>query len=290
MRIIANFGRSLALFVPTFFCLYATDLWALNLFVFISTYPVSPSDRLSGIWYGFMYLAGGAVLYLFVVGLWWLLIKTLWRNSPDWIAPKSWKSIFINLAITTVCLFIAFLCEPALWRGGNAFINGLGYLTQMIVMTLPKVASIWFLLVNIIYFLTSRASKFQNQTNKSVLRDRIPKKYVSRKSQETVDRNVVTEYPSAQEALRDRQEDHERKVAAMRAAKASSFPKVQHPSKPVAKSEISISKLRKLIKMVHGREDVARRLIEGNLKLFPDKSPDWACDKAISDLERDRRT
>ncbi len=135
MRIIANFGRSLALFVPTFFCLYATDLWALNLFVFISTYPVSPSDRLSGIWYGFMYLAGGAVLYLFVVGLWWLLIKTLWRNSPDWI-----------------------------------------------------------------------------------------------------------------------------------------------------------SKLRKLVKMVHGREDVARRLIEGNLKLFPDKSPDWACDKAISDLERDRRT
>jgi hypothetical protein len=82
-----------------------------------------------------MYLAGGAVLYLFVVGLWWLLIKTLWRNSPDWI-----------------------------------------------------------------------------------------------------------------------------------------------------------SKLRKLVKMVHGREDVARRLIEGNLKLFPDKSPDWACDKAISDLERDRRT
>lgn len=53
--------------------------------------------------------------------------------------------------------------------------------------------------------------------------------------------------------------------------------------------DISVGKFRKLVKMVHGREDVARRLIEGNMKLFPDKSPDWACDKAITDLERDRR-
>ena len=58
---------------------------------------------------------------------------------------------------------------------------------------------------------------------------------------------------------------------------------------PVQKRDISASKFRKLIKMVNGREDVARRLIDGNLKLFPDKSPDWACDKAISDVERDRR-
>jgi len=54
--------------------------------------------------------------------------------------------------------------------------------------------------------------------------------------------------------------------------------------------DISIAKFRQLAKMVNGRDDVARRLIEGNLKLFPDKTPDWACDKAISDLERDRRT
>ena len=65
-----------------------------------------------------------------------------------------------------------------------------------------------------------------------------------------------------------------------------SKPTVSH----AAKRDISISKLRKLTKMVNGREDVARRLVEGNLKLFPDKPPDWACDKAISDLERDRRT
>lgn len=58
---------------------------------------------------------------------------------------------------------------------------------------------------------------------------------------------------------------------------------------PVRKRDISIAKLRKLTKMVNGQEDVARRLIEGNLKLFPDKSPDWACEKAISDIERDRR-
>jgi hypothetical protein len=58
---------------------------------------------------------------------------------------------------------------------------------------------------------------------------------------------------------------------------------------PIRKRDISIAKFRKLTKMVHGREDVASRLINGNLKLFPDKSPDWACEKAISDIERDRR-
>jgi hypothetical protein len=56
------------------------------------------------------------------------------------------------------------------------------------------------------------------------------------------------------------------------------------------KRDISAAKLRILTKMVNGHKDVALRLIDGNLKRFPDKSPDWACDKAISDLERDRRT
>lgn len=58
---------------------------------------------------------------------------------------------------------------------------------------------------------------------------------------------------------------------------------------PIKQRDISVAKFRQLVKMVNGQEVVARRLIEGNLKLFPDKSPDWACDKAISDLERDRR-
>lgn len=63
---------------------------------------------------------------------------------------------------------------------------------------------------------------------------------------------------------------------------------VPNVSKPI-KRDISRVKLRELVKIVNGQEDVARRLIEGNLSLFPDKSPDWACDKAISDIERDRR-
>ena len=53
--------------------------------------------------------------------------------------------------------------------------------------------------------------------------------------------------------------------------------------------DISIAKFRQLARMVNGQDDVARRLIEGNLKLNPDKSPDWACEKAIADIERDRR-
>lgn len=97
----------------------------------------------------------------------------------------------------------------------------------------------------------------------------------AKRRQEIIDRNI-RESRSAKEALRDRQEDHQRKVDAMRAAKA-------------AKRDISASSYRKLLKMVNGQDAVARRLIEGNLKLFPDKSPDWACEKAIADLERDRR-
>jgi hypothetical protein len=41
--------------------------------------------------------------------------------------------------------------------------------------------------------------------------------------------------------------------------------------------------------MVNGDEAIARRLIEANMKNYPEKSPTWACDKAILDLERDRR-
>ncbi|MFM7888345.1 MAG: hypothetical protein ACKPCM_17015 [Pseudanabaena sp.] len=97
----------------------------------------------------------------------------------------------------------------------------------------------------------------------------------AKRRQEIIDRNIK-EARSAKDALRDRQEDHQRKVDAMRAAKS-------------AKRDISVGSYRKLLKMVNGNEAIARRLIEGNMKLFPDKSPDWACEKAIADLERDRR-
>lgn len=138
----------------------------------------------------------------------------------------------------------------------------------------------------------------------------------AKRKQEIIDRNIK-EIRSAKDALRDRQEDHQRKVDAMRASKANN-PKTNETSterknrevreaadrreqerldaiqayrqnQTSKKTNISSTLFRQLVKMVNGREDVARRLIEGNLKLFPDKSPDWACDKAIADLERDRR-
>ena len=55
------------------------------------------------------------------------------------------------------------------------------------------------------------------------------------------------------------------------------------------KNTILIASFGTLTRLVSGQKDVARRLIEGNLKKYPDKSPDWACEKAISDIERDRR-
>ena len=52
---------------------------------------------------------------------------------------------------------------------------------------------------------------------------------------------------------------------------------------------ISPTTFNKLVKMVYGRKDLARKLVEKNLKLYPDRSAAWACRKAISDLERERR-
>lgn len=58
---------------------------------------------------------------------------------------------------------------------------------------------------------------------------------------------------------------------------------------PKKRDLLSCLRFRQLTKMVNGQDDVALRLIEGNLRMFPDQQPDWACDKAIADLERDRR-
>ncbi|MCA6536659.1 MAG: hypothetical protein IM597_21555 [Pseudanabaena sp. M176S2SP2A07QC] len=51
---------------------------------------------------------------------------------------------------------------------------------------------------------------------------------------------------------------------------------------------ISIASLETLTRLVGGQREVALRLVEGNRRKFPDKSIDWACEKAISDIERDR--
>lgn len=114
----------------------------------------------------------------------------------------------------------------------------------------------------------------------------------AKRKQEIIDRNIreirsAQEKPSMRESKLEQsmrldilhQQFRDKPTTASRKSTTSS------PKKP----DISIAKLRKLTKMVNGQEAIARRLIEGNLKLFPDKSPDWACEKAISDIERDRQ-
>ncbi|MGA1602936.1 MAG: hypothetical protein ACO4CG_11705 [Prochlorothrix sp.] len=44
---------------------------------------------------------------------------------------------------------------------------------------------------------------------------------------------------------------------------------------------------RKLVKLTKD-EDTAHRLIRNLLLRYPERDPDWCCDKAIYDLERDR--
>ncbi len=107
----------------------------------------------------------------------------------------------------------------------------------------------------------------------------IRRKYPPRKSQEQI----------KAEGLKERKAAYDRELANRMKAKGMTRATHHSPTQSVPKRDISISNFRMLIKMVNGQEDVARRLIEGNLKLFPDKSPDWACEKAILDIERDRR-
>ncbi|MCY7334231.1 MAG: hypothetical protein LH649_16595 [Pseudanabaena sp. CAN_BIN31] len=144
-------------------------------------------------------------------------------------------------------------------------------------------------MIVILYFLT----KPKPQTKTPTIED-IRRKYPKRKSQAEALHSRQEEYPKRKsqeqlraEALRSRQEDYDRKLAEKRRlheiAKAN---KVNSPSN----REVSINSFKTLIKMVNGDEALARRLIEGNIKNYPEKSPTWACDKAISDLERDRRT
>lgn len=131
-----------------------------------------------------------------------------------------------------------------------------------------------FLMIVILYFLTKPKSKPQNKI--PTIED-IRRKYPKRKSHEQL----------RTEALRDQQADYDRKLAER--MRLQGMAKVNEV-KPVSnRKEISINSFNTLIRMVNGDEGIARRLIEGNIKQHPDKSPTWACDKAISDLERDRR-
>ncbi len=51
--------------------------------------------------------------------------------------------------------------------------------------------------------------------------------------------------------------------------------------------EVAENSYKTLLRMVYGDTDLAHNLIKGNL--FKGRSATWACEKAISDLERDRR-
>jgi len=133
-----------------------------------------------------------------------------------------------------------------------------------------------FLMIVILYFLTKPKSKVKPQNTPPTIED-IKRKYPKRKSQDQL----------RTEALRDRQADYDRKLAER--MRIQGMAKSNEVKAVPNRREISINSFNTLVRMVNGDEGIARRLIEGNIKQHPDKSPTWACDKAISDLERDRR-
>lgn len=114
---------------------------------------------------------------------------------------------------------------------------------------------------------------------------RVKEEAEAKRKQEIIDRNI-NEIRSAKESKLEKARKLDLLHEGFRKKNSEQIPDT---FQPIRNRDISIAKLRKLTKMVNNQEDVARRLIEGNLKLFPDKSPDWACEKAISDIERDRR-
>ena len=137
---------------------------------------------------------------------------------------------------------------------------------------MPITLILAFLIIVGLYFLT----KPKPQSKIPTIED-IRRKYPKRKSQEQL----------KAEALRARQEDYDRKL--VERMRLQGMTKAQEVKQVSNKREISINSFKTLIRMVNGDEAIARRLIEGNIKNYPERSPTWACDKAISDLERDRR-
>jgi hypothetical protein len=131
-------------------------------------------------------------------------------------------------------------------------------------------------MIVILYFLTKPKSKVKPQNTPPTIED-IKRKYPKRKSQDQL----------RTEALRDRQADYDRKLAER--MRIQGMAKSNEVKAVPNRREISINSFNTLVRMVNGDEGIARRLIEGNITQYPDKSPTWACDKAILDLERDRR-
>lgn len=152
-KIASSLGRAIALFIPTWLFLYSNNLYALNYFALPSTYEAK-----SAIIYGIYCIGKGLVGYILLVGVWWGFLNVFWRNHPDWISPKSWKNIFINWAIASACLFLAFLLEPSLWKSGNVLINGAisnseDYFMHMTTSKFSSVFIGWFYLASIVYLI-----------------------------------------------------------------------------------------------------------------------------------------
>ena len=151
-RIMSNFLRSIALFIPTALCLYSTNLYALNVFRFVTIYSLQLDQKITGIKYGVTSIVTGAVCYFIFLAVWWALLKAVWKNHPRWTSPKSWLDIFINGLISTICLYIAFFCIPNLWIYGNVFMpESLAYTNYIIEKTFSGFIAIWFIAVNLAY-------------------------------------------------------------------------------------------------------------------------------------------
>lgn len=240
-KILGNLGKSIALFIPTWLTLFSPNLYALNYFALPSTYETK-----TAILYGIYCIAGGIIAYFLLIGLWWALLSIFWRNHPDWISPKSWRNIFVNWAIATGCLFLAFLFEPSLWRSGNVIVNGFisnsqEYLIQMITSKFWFVFIPWLFTVNIAYLLKEMIAERDKVFGGS--RESKPKRS-----------------PSNQKLKRNTRSDG-------------------RPSR----AELRLSAY------LFYDEKQAGRLVDGVQARYPDMPREWCSDKALSDLERDRR-
>ncbi len=151
-RIISNFLRSIALFIPTVICLYSTNLYALNIFRYISIYSLDLEQKITAIKYGVTSIAGGAFFYFMFLAVWWAFLKAVWQAHPRWASPKSWLDVLINALISTISLYIAFFCIPNLWIYGNVLMpESLAYTNYIIEKTFSIFILIWLIAVNVAY-------------------------------------------------------------------------------------------------------------------------------------------
>ncbi|MEA5516209.1 hypothetical protein [Nodularia sp. UHCC 0506] len=59
--------------------------------------------------------------------------------------------------------------------------------------------------------------------------------------------------------------------------------------RPAAHIKTNSRKWKELVQLLHGDVDTANRLVQGEKMRNPNRSADWCVDKALWQLERDRR-